>query len=116
MAGERGSDETVVGGPDHRRLVGRLEIAALAVAAVLPFVLSSPGAVSADTKAYLHLDPGRLLGRAGWLWDTHVAGGTVTHQNIGYLFPLGPYFAPVRVRPLQAWPIHPALPRPNAVA
>lgn len=92
MAGERGSDETVGGGPDHRRLVGRLEIAALAVAAVLPFLLSSPGAVSADTKAYLHLDPGRLLGRAGWLWDTHVAGGTVTHQNIGYLFPLGPYF------------------------
>ena len=36
MAGERGSDETVVGGPDHRRLVGRLEIAALAVALLEP--------------------------------------------------------------------------------
>ena len=48
--------------------------------------------VSADTKQYLYLDPGRLLGRAPYLWDPHVGAGTVPHQQIGYLFPMGPYF------------------------
>ena len=45
-----------------------------------------------DTKEYLYLDPGRLLSRAPYLWDPHVGMGTVPHQQIGYLFPMGPYF------------------------
>lgn len=64
----------------------------LAFLAYVPFLLSSPGKVSADTKAYLYLDPARLLARAPFLWDPHVGAGTVPHQNIGYLFPLGPYY------------------------
>lgn len=88
--GSEVAEGEVTGTPSRRR--GRLEVLALAIAAWVPFLLSSPGAVSADTKAYLMLDPGRLLGRAGWLWDTHVTAGTITHQNIGYLFPLGPWF------------------------
>ena len=48
--------------------------------------------MSSDTKQYLYLDPGRLLERAPYLWDPHVAAGTVPHQNIGYLFPMGPWF------------------------
>ncbi len=27
-----------------------------------------------------------------YLWDTHVGMGTVPHQNVGYVFPLGPYY------------------------
>ena len=26
------------------------------------------------------------------MWDPHVAAGTVPHQQIGYLFPMGPYY------------------------
>ena len=36
--------------------------------------------------------PGRLLRNATSLWDSDVALGTVTHQNIGYLWPMGPFY------------------------
>lgn len=58
----------------------------------MPVVLSSPGRVGADTKTYLYLDPGKLLRRAVTMWDPNVGMGTVTHQTIGYLFPMGPYY------------------------
>ncbi len=61
-------------------------------AAYGPVVASSPGWVGADTKTYLYLDPGRLLARAPTLWDADRALGTVTHQNIGYLWPMGPFY------------------------
>ncbi len=64
----------------------------LAVLAYVPLVLSDRGRVGADTKAYLYLDPGRLLSRAWSMWDPDVGLGTVTHQTIGYLFPMGPYY------------------------
>lgn len=64
----------------------------LAAAAFGPVLRSDPGKVAADTKQYLYLDPGRLLARAAWMWDPHIGMGTVTHQNIGYLFPMGPYY------------------------
>ncbi len=64
----------------------------LALVAYVPFLLSAPGRVSADTKQYLYLDPGRLLADAPYLWDSGYGAGTLTHQNIGYLFPMGPFF------------------------
>jgi len=64
----------------------------LALAAYGPVLRSDPGKVAADTKTYLYLDPGRLLARAASMWDPHIGMGTVTHQNIGYLFPMGPYY------------------------
>ena len=67
-------------------------LAALGALAYLPLLWSSPGKVSADTKTYLYLDPSKLLARAPYLWDEHIGFGTVTHQNIGYLFPMGPYY------------------------
>src|SRR6478672_62764 len=73
-------------------LVGTAEVLALAVISYIPFLASSRGSVSSDTKQYLYLDPGRLLARAPYLWDPNVAAGTVPHQNIGYLFPMGPWF------------------------
>ena len=57
-----------------------------------PLLASSPGLVGADTKTYLYLDPGRLLEQAGVLWDADRALGTVTHQNIGFLWPMGPFY------------------------
>jgi hypothetical protein len=67
-------------------------IAVLAAISYIPLLFSRPGMVSADTKEYLYLDPGRLIQSAISMWDPDVGTGTVTHQNIGYLFPMGPYY------------------------
>ncbi|MFP3906674.1 MAG: alpha-(1-_3)-arabinofuranosyltransferase family protein, partial [Acidimicrobiales bacterium] len=68
------------------------ELAALAVIAYLPFLLSSPGRVSADSKQALYVDPGRFLEGAAFMWDPSSGAGTVPHQHIGYLWPMGPWF------------------------
>ncbi len=65
---------------------------ALALLAYVPALLTAPGRVAADTKQYLYLDPGRLISRAVSMWDPNVGMGTVTHQTIGYVFPMGPYY------------------------
>ncbi len=70
----------------------RLVVAVAALIAYTPIVLSSPGLVGADTKTYLYLDPGRWMDQARSLWDSDVALGTVTHQTIGYLWPMGPFY------------------------
>ena len=70
----------------HRLVLG------IAVLTYIPVILSSPGEVGADTKTYLYLDPGGVLSDARLLWDSDVALGTVTHQNIGYLWPMGPFY------------------------
>ncbi|MCZ7629559.1 MAG: DUF3367 domain-containing protein [Microthrixaceae bacterium] len=67
-------------------------VMALAVVSYVPLLFTAPGVVGADTKTYLYLDPSRLLSRAPWMWDTHIGLGTVTHQNIGYLWPMGPWY------------------------
>jgi arabinofuranan 3-O-arabinosyltransferase len=65
---------------------------AVAALCYLPFLLTRPGWVSADTKSYLYLDPGALLDKAWSMWDPGVGLGTVSHQTIGYLWPMGPWF------------------------
>ena len=70
----------------------RAVAAVLAVAAYVPILLTSPGRVSADTKTYLTVDPRGVLRQATSMWDPSVGAGTVPHQNIGYLFPLGPFY------------------------
>lgn len=67
-------------------------MAALAALGYVPLLLSRPGMVAADTKQYLYLDPGRLMAQALSMWDPSVAAGTVTHQQIGYLLPQGPFY------------------------
>jgi len=74
------------------RRSGRWPLAALAAVCYVPLLFTAPGQVGADTKTYLYEDPGRLLSRAAWMWDPNTGLGTVTHQNIGYLFPMGPYY------------------------
>jgi hypothetical protein len=65
---------------------------ALAVVAYVPLLLTRPGWISADTKTYLYLEPTRLLRRSWTMWDPSIAAGTVTHQSIGFLWPMGPYY------------------------
>jgi arabinofuranan 3-O-arabinosyltransferase len=70
----------------------RWTVAVASAVAYGPLLASSPGLVGADTKTYLYLDPGRLMSQAGVLWDADRALGTVTHQNIGFLWPMGPFY------------------------
>jgi hypothetical protein len=64
----------------------------MALLAFVPMLASQPGTVTDDTKTYLYLDPGRYVRQAVSLWDPGVALGTVTHENIGYLLPMGPFY------------------------
>jgi len=64
----------------------------LALLAYVPILRTEPGIVAADTKSYLYLDPAKLLSRALTMWDPNVGMGTLTHQTIGYLFPMGPWY------------------------
>lgn len=90
-------------GTSATRRIDRLTYAALAFVAYIPILLTAPGQVSADTKAYLLLDPSKLLSRAPYMWDSHINAGTVTHQNIGYLFPLGPWYWTFRTLGVPTW-------------
>ena len=74
------------------RLRRSLPLLLLAAVTYLPLVFTQPGQVGADTKTYLYLDPGRLLRDAAFLWDPGVGLGGVTHQVIGYLWPMGPFY------------------------
>lgn len=64
----------------------------LALLVYVPILRTEPGIVAADTKSYLYLDPAKLLARALTMWDPNVGMGTLTHQTIGYLFPMGPWY------------------------
>lgn len=71
----------------------RFDVCIIALIAYIPLLLSAPGKLPADTKLYLYLNPGRLLADAAFTWDTRQLGGWVPHQNVGYLWPTGPWFA-----------------------
>jgi arabinofuranan 3-O-arabinosyltransferase len=77
--------------------------AALALISYLPSFLTQPGQVVVDTKEYLYLDPGRLIQSAISMWDPDYGAGTVTHENIGYLFPMGPYYWVVQQLHIPMW-------------
>lgn len=70
----------------------RLEILLLALLAYVPLLAAAPGRVLADTKLGLTVDPGRLVSDALWTWDGRQLGGWVPHQQVGYLWPSGPWF------------------------
>jgi len=74
------------------RLRSLVDYGVLALVAFIPMLASQPGTVTDDTKTYLYLDPGRYVRQAVSLWDPHVGLGTVTHENIGYLLPMGPFY------------------------
>lgn len=64
----------------------------MALLAYVPLLLTAPGKVPGDTKLYLYLDPWRLMSDAAFSWDSRQFGGWVPHQNVGYLWPSGPWF------------------------
>jgi len=64
---------------------------------------TAPGKVVADTKYYLYLDPTRFVRQVASMWDPDVSMGTVTHQYIGYLLPMGPYYVLMEVLGVPVW-------------
>lgn len=86
---------TVTGPAPAQKMLKSLRafgLAAFVALAYLPILLTRPGRVTADTKTYLYLNPGRLLQEAASMWEPNIGLGTVTHQTIGYLFPMGPFY------------------------
>ena len=75
-----------------RRRGVRIDYLVCALVAFVPMLWSQPGQVTDDTKTYLYLDPGRYIRQAVSLWNPNIALGTVTHENIGYLLPMGPFY------------------------
>ncbi len=75
----------------------------LAAISYIPSFLTQPGKIAADTKEYLYLDPGRLIQSAISAWDPDFGAGTVTHENIGFLFPMGPYYWLVAELHIPMW-------------
>ena len=91
--------------PDRLRSI-RPSVLILAVLAYLPTIFSSPGRMPADTKLYLYLDPGGLMGTAAQAWDTSQFGGWVPHQTMSYLWPSGPWFWAGEHLGLPDWVVH----------
>lgn len=69
-----------------------IEHVVAALIAYIPLLLVRPGVVTPDTKTYLYLDPGRFLRQVASMWNPTVGLGTVNHEYIGYLLPMGPFY------------------------
>jgi arabinofuranan 3-O-arabinosyltransferase len=78
-------------------------VALLAVLAYVPLLAVRPGVVTPDTKTYLYLDPLRFLSQVAFMWNPSVALGTVTHEYIGYLLPMGPFYAVFHLLGVPVW-------------
>jgi arabinofuranan 3-O-arabinosyltransferase len=82
------------------RVGGLLVLAALAY---VPALAVRPGVVTPDTKTYLYLDPTKFLSQVPFLWNPTVALGTVTHEYIGYLLPMGPFYLLFHALGVPVW-------------
>ncbi|MCL6094880.1 MAG: alpha-(1-_3)-arabinofuranosyltransferase [Actinobacteria bacterium] len=83
--------------------VNRLSYLILAAIAFIPLLLTGQGVVAADTKAYLYIDPGRFILQSASMWNPNISLGTVTHETIGYLFPMGPFFWATKHLGIPIW-------------
>ena len=66
---------------------------AASAAILVACILQAPGRLAADTKLDLAIAPLRFLGRTLRLWQPEAAFGHIQNQSVGYLFPMGPFFA-----------------------
>ncbi|HSZ36960.1 MAG TPA: alpha-(1-_3)-arabinofuranosyltransferase family protein [Acidimicrobiales bacterium] len=78
-------------------------LAAVAGLAYVPLLAVRPGVVTPDTKTFLYLDPTKFLSQVAFMWNPTVALGTVNHQYIGYLFPMGPFYTVFHLLGVPVW-------------
>lgn len=88
--------------PEYERLRERLRAAACCLALTALAFGARPGAILADTKIDMAVDPAGFLSRALRLWDPEQFG-QLQNQAVGYLFPMGPFFALGDVAGMPAW-------------
>jgi hypothetical protein len=87
----------------ERRREATVPLLLVAAAFALAFA-QRPGLATADTKINLHVDPGRFLGDAASMWTSSGQLGDVqAGQQVGYLFPMGPFFAAGHALGLSDW-------------
>ena len=102
--GRHGSRARTGGRPGERGrwwwIGGAVVLAALAY---VPLLAVRPGVVTPDTKTYLYLDPTRFLSQVAFMWNPTVGLGTVSHEYIGYLLPMGPFFAVFHLLGVPVW-------------
>jgi arabinofuranan 3-O-arabinosyltransferase len=75
----------------------------LAAVSYIPLLRTAPGMVEDDSKQYLYTDPVHFMSQIVSMWDPDVSMGTVTHQYIGYLLPMGPYYALMEALGVPTW-------------
>ncbi|MCR3741712.1 arabinofuranan 3-O-arabinosyltransferase [Actinomadura glauciflava] len=97
------SRRPVPDGPDVAgRVRERLRVLACCLALTALAFGTRPGAILADTKIDMAVNPLGFLGRALHLWDPEQFG-QLQNQAVGYLFPMGPFFALGDVAGMPAW-------------
>ncbi|TDC61991.1 DUF3367 domain-containing protein, partial [Actinomadura sp. GC306] len=84
------------------RLRERLRVLACCLTLVAIAFSTRPGEILADTKIDMAVNPLGFLGRALHLWDPEQFG-QLQNQAVGYLFPMGPFFALGDVAGMPAW-------------
>lgn len=86
-------------GPANRRTGDVVTGLALAALVVLP----GAGRTTFDTKLDLVVDPVGFLARALSVWNPQSGLGELQNQAVGYLFPIGPFFAAGQLAGVPPW-------------
>lgn len=91
--------------PHEARVANRLTLpGALAVFCYLLAFAQRPGMAYSDSRAELTVDPGLMLDRIGSLWSTTADLGHVqSGQFVGYLLPMGSWFAGAQAVGIPLW-------------
>jgi arabinofuranan 3-O-arabinosyltransferase len=99
-------DGTAVTEPEaarpSRRIIGFLRTLGVCLLLVLLPFITAPGQIIADTKLNLVINPAGFLARALTLWDPQQFG-ELQNQAVGYLFPMGPFFALGKLATVPGW-------------